>query len=216
MRLFRPVEAVIALSVIFVAGGWRPVEVNPTTAPATACRAASACCADLVKACGSVPACCVIPIEACDSIPACCVIPIEACDSIPACCVIPIEACDSIPACRTIQTSAAAPTCPSASLLRTSADAPNALEGTGARGNTVPASAPAPRRAPRVDRQLGQALNQAWASGKPILVGLTGSDTCCPFSRFEVDSLSTIVDDQRIIEASRDFVSIIIRRPHAY
>ena len=64
--------------------------------------------------------------------------------------------------------------------------------------------------------QLDQALNQAWASGKPILVGVTGSDTCCPFSRFEVDSLSGIVHDPRVVAGSQDFVRIIIRRPHAY
>ena len=64
--------------------------------------------------------------------------------------------------------------------------------------------------------QLDEALGRARASGKPVLVGLTGSDTCCPFSRFEVDSLSAIVDDPQIVEGSRDFVRIIIRRPHAY
>ncbi|MEE8458482.1 MAG: PDZ domain-containing protein [Phycisphaerales bacterium] len=64
--------------------------------------------------------------------------------------------------------------------------------------------------------QLEQALNAAWATGKPLLVGVTGSDTCCPFTRFEVDSLSGIVHDPRVIAASQDFVRIIIRRPHAY
>jgi hypothetical protein len=64
--------------------------------------------------------------------------------------------------------------------------------------------------------QLEQALNAAWASDKPLLVGVTGSDTCCPFSRFEVDSLSGIVHDPRVIAGSQDFIRIIIRRPHAY
>jgi len=59
-------------------------------------------------------------------------------------------------------------------------------------------------------------LNEAWATDKPILVGVTGSDTCCPFTRFEVDSLSGIVHDPRVIAGSQDFVRIIIRRPHAY
>ena len=64
--------------------------------------------------------------------------------------------------------------------------------------------------------QLDDALGRARASGKLVLVGLTGSDTCCPFTRFEVDSLSAIVDDPQIVEGSQDFVRIIIRRPHAY
>jgi len=64
--------------------------------------------------------------------------------------------------------------------------------------------------------QLDEALSQARASGQSVLVGLTGSDTCCPFTRFEVESLSAIVNDPRIVEGSQNFVRIIIRRPHAY
>jgi len=64
--------------------------------------------------------------------------------------------------------------------------------------------------------QLDEAMSVVKATGRPLLVGLTGSDTCCPFTRFEIDSLSAIVDDPRVVEGSRDFVSIIIRRPHAY
>ncbi len=64
--------------------------------------------------------------------------------------------------------------------------------------------------------QLDEAMSMAKATGRPLLVGLTGPDTCCPFTRFEIDSLSAIVDDPQVVEGSRDFVSIIIRRPHAY
>ncbi len=64
--------------------------------------------------------------------------------------------------------------------------------------------------------QLEDALERARAEHKVVMVGLSGSDTCCSFSRFEVDSLSRILGDAEIVMGSEPFVRIIIRRPHAY
>ncbi len=48
------------------------------------------------------------------------------------------------------------------------------------------------------------------------MVGLSGSETCCAFSRFEVESLAEVVDDPLVVEGAQGFVTVIIRRPHAY
>ena len=59
-------------------------------------------------------------------------------------------------------------------------------------------------------------MQEAREQGKVVMVGVSGSDTCCAFSRFEVDVLSRILDDVNIVEGSEPFVRVIIRRPHAY
>ncbi len=64
--------------------------------------------------------------------------------------------------------------------------------------------------------QLDAALAAARKDGKLVLVGLSGSDTCCPTTRFETGSLSQVLDDQAVRKASEKFVHLIVRRPHAY
>jgi len=64
--------------------------------------------------------------------------------------------------------------------------------------------------------QLDGALTAAKDQSKRLLVGLSGSDTCCPFSRFESPAVASVLARDEIGRLAERYVTLIIRRPHAY
>ena len=64
--------------------------------------------------------------------------------------------------------------------------------------------------------EFEEALTKARDEGKLVMVGLSGSETCCSFSRFEADGIATTLTDPAIAKLSGEFVRLIIRRPNAY
>ena len=64
--------------------------------------------------------------------------------------------------------------------------------------------------------QLDDALASAKKQGKRLLVGLSGSETCCGFSRFEAPAVAAALAGDDIVRLSERYVTLIIRRPHAY
>ena len=64
--------------------------------------------------------------------------------------------------------------------------------------------------------QFSEALSAATSQGKRLLVGLSGSETCCPFSRFESSTVSAMLAGDEVVKLASRFVTLIIRRPHAY
>ena len=78
MRFFRSPQAVMALVVIGIAAGWKPVDQKAAPAPvAAACTATctAACCAIPTKASAITPACCATPVTTSINAPACCAAP---------------------------------------------------------------------------------------------------------------------------------------------
>ena len=64
--------------------------------------------------------------------------------------------------------------------------------------------------------QLEKALAAAKTRGKRLLVGLSGSETCCAFSRFESPAIAATLAGDEIAQLAARYVTLIIRRPHAY
>ena len=64
--------------------------------------------------------------------------------------------------------------------------------------------------------QLDRALIAAKTRGKRLLVGLSGSETCCAFSRFESPAIAAALAGNEIAQLADRYVTLIIRRPHAY
>ncbi len=64
--------------------------------------------------------------------------------------------------------------------------------------------------------QLDEALAAAKEQGKRLLVGLSGSETCCAFSRFEAPAVAVALAGDDIIRLAERYVTLIIRRPHSY
>lgn len=64
--------------------------------------------------------------------------------------------------------------------------------------------------------QLDQALAAANEQGRRLLVGLSGSEECCAFSRFEAPSVAVSLAGDDISRLADRYVTLIIRRPHAY
>jgi len=64
--------------------------------------------------------------------------------------------------------------------------------------------------------QLDEALAAAKQQGKRLLVGLSGSETCCAFSRFEAPAIAVALAGDDISRLTARYVTLIIRRPHAY